>query len=80
MKSTGVLQAPLTAPAAGTDTNCEARWSSLRLLLGAVHGEGGHSSPPGPGELGIVPGSFTGGQYPGDRTPFPSPYSQSQPF
>ena len=58
----GVPQAPLSWPPVGADTNCEARWSSLRRLLGVAHGEGGRSSPPGPGELGRIPGSFTGGQ------------------
>ena len=73
----GVPQAPLSWPPVGADTNCEARWNSLRRLLGVARGEGGRSSPPGPGELGRVPGSFTGGQDwgvgPRSLPPSPSP-------
>ena len=72
-------------PAVGTPQRVRIRTakpvrSSPRLLLGAAYGKGGRSSPPGSGELGIVPGSFTGGRYLGVRTLFPSPPSQSQPF
>ena len=55
-------EAPLSGPSVGADTNCETRCNSLRRLLGVTHGERGRSSPPGPGELGRIPGSFTGGQ------------------
>ncbi len=65
-------------PAVGTPQRVRIRTakpvrSSPHLLLGAAHGKGGRSSPPGPGELGIVPGSFTGGQYFGGSYPITFP-------